>query len=303
MRPKLSACLTTFNRASLLDRTLATLAEQTRLPDELIVSDDCSSDRTAEIAAKWSGAFKQFVYRRNERTLNMPGNLNAAIGACTGEYIANLHDGDCYAPSLLEEWERALDAHPTAGFVFCGLAGWPVRTRHGGGIVLFDVAPFTPGRTFFEQHFLGRVGSIVWGTVMARRSAYEMLLPFDPAFGFVSDVDMWMRMCAGHDVAYVGKPLIQLDHSPSPERAPEKYNWRHLETVRRIQQTNIDRMFAGDPKRIVHERRRLERMMQRYVAARLLGRVRHGDRNGLREGLEFASRLEPPLRWIGHAFA
>ena len=303
MRPKLSICLTTYNRAALLDRTLETLAKQPRPPDELIVSDDCSTDRTAEIATKWKGAFREFVYRRNEWNLNMPGNLNATIAVASGEYIANLHDGDLYAPSLLEEWERALDAHPTAGFVFCGLACWPVRTSHGGGVLLFDVAPFTPGQEFFERHFLGRVGSIVWGTVMARRSAYEELLPFDPAFGFVSDVDMWMRMCAGYDVAYVDKPLIFLDHSPSAERVLGVFNWKPVETVRRIHQTNIERMFAGDAARIARETRRLEWMMQRFVAARLLGRVRRRDWSGLKQGLAIASRLESPLRWIGHALS
>ena len=36
-RVKLSACLTTYNRASGLETTLRSISAQTRLPDELIV--------------------------------------------------------------------------------------------------------------------------------------------------------------------------------------------------------------------------------------------------------------------------
>jgi glycosyltransferase involved in cell wall biosynthesis len=299
MTVKLSVCLTTYKRAVLLDRSLATLAAQTRLPDELIVSDDCSPDDTPAVAEKWRPAFPRFVYNRNSRNLYMPGNLNVGIGLTTGTYIANLHDGDCYAPTLLEKWEAALDAHPSAGFVFCGIAGWHVEKASDHGVILHDVAPLTPGREFFEHHFLHRLSSIVWGTVMARRSAYDELLPFDPAFGFVSDVDMWMRMCLGHDVAYVREPLIILGHEPSPERTPMVFNWSSLDASRRMQRVNIERFFAGDSSRRERELRSHDRVVQTVWARRLLGRLWHRDWGGLRRGLELAHNLPAPLGWLG----
>lgn len=299
---KLSVCLTTYKRAVLLDRSLATLAAQTRLPDELVVSDDCSPDGTPAVAEKWRPAFPRFVYNRNSRNLYMPGNLNVGIGLTTGMYVANLHDGDCYAPTLLEKWEAALDRHPSAGFVFCGIGGWPLRKKSDRGVILHDVAPLTPGREFFERHFLHRLSSIVWGTVMARRSAYDELLPFDPVFGFVSDVDMWMRMCLAHDVAYVREPLIVLDHEPSPERTPMVFNWSWLETSRRMQLVNIHRFFANDVLRRQRELRRHARVVQAVWARRLLGRLRHRDWAGFSRGVDLARNLPAPLGWLGAAF-
>jgi glycosyltransferase involved in cell wall biosynthesis len=298
MAVKLSVCLTTYNRAKLLDRSLETLAAQTRVPDELIVSDNCSLDETASVAEKWRPAFSRYTYHRNEKNLGMPGNLNVAIGLATGSYIANLHDGDLYDPSLLEKWERALDEYPTAGFVFCGLSGWPVKTKHGGGILRFEIEPFTKGREFFERRFLGHTGSVVWGTVMARRTAYEKLLPFDASFGFVSDVDMWMRMCLEHDVAYVDEALIHLDHTPSAFRKLGTYNWSLIGTFRQIQLVNIDRHFGGEPERLAAERRRFGWIMQRFYAARLLGRIRRGDVDGFWQGVEASRELPPPLGWV-----
>jgi glycosyltransferase involved in cell wall biosynthesis len=301
MTVKLSVCIVAYNRAALLDRSLATLAAQTRPPDELVISDDCSPDDTPAVAEKWRSAFPRFVYNRNPENLSMPGNLNVAIGLTTGTYVANLHDGDLYAPTLLEKWEAALDAHPSAGFVFCGIAGWHVEKDSDHGVILHDVAPLTPGRTFFERYFLHRYASIVWGTVMARRAAYDVLLPFDPQFAFVSDVDMWMRMCARFDVAYVREPLITLDHTPSPWRAPGVFNWSSLETIRRMQLVNIQRFFAEDVSRRERELRRHARAVQAVWARRLLGRLWHRDWKGFFHGVDLARNLPAPLRWLGAA--
>jgi len=285
MSLKVSVCLTTYNRAAQLDRTLESLAAQERLPDELIVSDDCSTDGTREAVARWKDRFPLLRYHRNARNLNMPGNLNAAVGLAQGEYIANLHDADTFHPTLLGKWEKALDSHPTAGFVFCGIRGWPNAGESEDGVILHDVAPLTTGRQFFETRLLHRLSSIVWGTVMARRSAYASLLPFDAAFGFVSDVDMWMRMCLGHDVAYVREPLIILDHSPSAERKLDSFNWRWLDNARRMQVANIRRFFEGEPDRLRREMASHRRIARREYARRLLGRLWHGDWTGLRRGI------------------
>lgn len=291
MNVKVSVCITTYDRAQLLDRSLASLAKQTRLPDELIISDDCSPDHTQEVVEKWRQHFPTLRYQRNATNLYMPGNLNAAIGLATGEYIANLHDGDEFAPTLLEKWEGALDRFPSAGFVFSGVGGW--KTSVGGdekGEILHDVDEFTPGREFYEKHMLHSLFSLVWGTVMARRATYDELLPFDPEFGFISDVDMWMRISHGFDVAYVREPLIILDHSPTAERG---FRWDRIETSRQIQLANIYRFYGDDPVRLEQEIARHRAMIRRFYLRRLLGRILRGDWAGVRQGLS----LLPDAGW------
>lgn len=266
---RLSVCVTTYNRAPLLDRTLTSLAAQTRVPDEVIVSDDCSSDETASVAEKWRPAFRKFIYRRNATNLYMPGNLNACLAEATGDYIANLHDADVFDATLLQKWEAALDRYPSAGFVFCGIStGKKVATddsvprivRLNRSTLLYhyqhvtvhlhDVEPLTQGRAFFERHFLHATYSIVWGTVMARRAMYEKLLPFDSQCAWVSDVDMWMRACRYFDVAYVREPLMHLDQSPTAER---RFDWSRAETLRRLHAANIVRFYGDSHERLAAE--------------------------------------------------
>jgi glycosyltransferase involved in cell wall biosynthesis len=284
MTVKVSVCVLAYNRPHGLEQTLASLAAQTRLPDEVVVSDDCSTNDTKSVALQWVGRLPGFQYVRNSVNLGMPGNLNVAIRRTVGSYVANLHDADTFAPTLLERWESALDANPSAGFVFSGVGGWPHRTRQGGGVILHDVAPLTPGRSFYERHLIHRFSSIVWGTVMARRSAYDLLLPFDEQFGYISDVDMWMRMCFHYDVAYVRGPLILLDHTP--QFRGEKVNWLMVEWARKIQLLNLQRFYGTDPVRMVSELKLHQAAARRFLARRFVGRLGHGDWSGARRSLE-----------------
>jgi hypothetical protein len=193
----------------------------------------------------------------------MPGNLNAVVREAGGDFVANLHDADVYHPLLLETWERALLAHPSAGLVFCGaMAETPAGDDDR--IWLHDYRPMTEGRRFFEGAFVGQSSSPIWGTVMVRRDAYEQHLPFNGRFGGWADVDMWMRICGTHDICYVPQPLITL-HQGSHFRST--FRWDVIHLLLSMHVLNIDRM-AGSP-----SERRLWQSRQRSHAARLLARL------------------------------
>ncbi len=289
---KLSVCVTAYNRKSGLSRTLRSLTKQTRQPDEVIVSDDYSPDDPKNVVDQWASYFSNFQYNRNQQNLNMPGNLNLAISLARGSYIANLHDADEFDTTLLEKWEHALDSYPTAGFVFSGVRSIP-QTSSINRFDLHPVPPFMNGVDFFEQHMLHRYSSYVWGTVMARRTAYQELLPFDAKYGPYSDVDMWMRMCKSYDVAYVREPLILLDDSPSTWR---KFDWQRIEIVRQMQFDNVKRFYSSNPDRLRIEIRRHRKAYTKMCLRRILGRVWHRDFDGVLKGLSLLFSTNSPAK-------
>lgn len=210
--PRVSVVLTTYNRASILGETIGQILAQTYSDFELVIADDASTDNTAEVVERIMKADKRVYYQRNEKNLGMPGNLNAGIERCRGEYIANLHDGDTYVPQLLERWHDALLRCPKAAFVF---NAYRALGPDGETLNIFREPLMTcnDGTRVLDIYFRSRnFGSPVWGTVMARRTAYESVGPFDARFGFFSDVDMWLRLAGQYDVAYVDEPLIGLAH-------------------------------------------------------------------------------------------
>ncbi len=218
-----SIVLVTFNRANFIRRTLETIVGQTYPYFEVLICDDCSTDNTEAICQEFVKRDSRFKYVKNKQNLRMPGNLNAGILRARYEFIAILHDGDIYAPTLIEKWREALIKYPSAGFVFN-------RYRHlsedgQSGLATGPFPELMAGRDFLKWCFADReLQCPVWGTVMARKAVYERMGPFDPRYGFFSDVDMWFRIAQLFDVAHVPEVLINLPHRRAMPHLFDKFN-------------------------------------------------------------------------------
>ncbi len=248
---KISVVLVAYNRGHLLSRTIDSLLAQTVRDFELIISDDCSTDDTEAIARAYERQDARVRYRRNQRNLGMPENLNAGIRAASGEFVANLHDGDVYDPRLLEKWLEALARCEKAAFVFNAYRLLAPDGRTLKPPRIHPLPPCFPGTLLLESIFFRRwqFDSPVWGTVMARRSAYDDAGLFDSRFGFCSDVDMWLRLAEKYHVAYVKDPLISLPpREELPSGNPEAF-WHQRRLLYRMFWEARMRHFAGMPLR------------------------------------------------------
>ena len=110
--------LCTYNGALYLREQLDSLAAQTRLPDELVVCDDGSTDRTLAILDSFAAAAPFPVRIRNRTRLGTPKNFERAIGLTTGAIIALADQDDVWYPHKLKRLERELARSKRIGLVF-----------------------------------------------------------------------------------------------------------------------------------------------------------------------------------------
>ena len=105
----LSAIVCAYNEERTLPAALHSLFAQTRVPDEVIVVNNASTDRTRKVAAAFPGVT---VVDEPEK-----GLVNArarGLAASSGDILVYI-DADCRAPlMLLERMERRFLASPTA---------------------------------------------------------------------------------------------------------------------------------------------------------------------------------------------
>lgn len=99
----ISIAMATYNGAKFIREQLNSLAMQTILPSEIIITDDCSSDDTLQIANEFAATspFKVTV-RRNETRLGYRGNFIHAASMCTSEIIACCDQDDVWLPEKLK---------------------------------------------------------------------------------------------------------------------------------------------------------------------------------------------------------
>lgn len=109
----------TYNGARYLDDQLASLAAQTRAPDELIICDDCSTDETFSHLKKFADEAPFPVrVQVNETTLGSTGNFAQAIEQCHGDLIALCDQDDIWNPEKLALTEQKFIENPGTSLVF-----------------------------------------------------------------------------------------------------------------------------------------------------------------------------------------
>jgi glycosyltransferase involved in cell wall biosynthesis len=100
---RISVALCTLNGGRFLEEQLASIAAQTRPPDEVVVCDDGSTDGTIAILERFP-----FRIHRNPVRLGVTKNFEQAISLCSGDMIALADQDDVWYPHKIAVLERAL---------------------------------------------------------------------------------------------------------------------------------------------------------------------------------------------------
>lgn len=214
----------TFNGSRFLPDQLASFVAQTRRPDELVVSDDGSSDPTMEILEAFA-ATAPFPVRlhRNVTPQGVATNFSRAISLCEGSLVALSDQDDVWEPTKLERQVELLDRNPSLGGVFTDAALVDDQLE-SLGTSLFERAGFTPRRRYrFEQGrglamLLAR--PVVCGTTLAFRSSLrDLVLPI-PSTG-LHDVWLSVLLSATSELAAIPEPLVRYrQHAHNQVGAP-----------------------------------------------------------------------------------
>lgn len=114
--PAISVVLPVRNGEAFLADALDSVFAQTFSDFELIVVDDCSTDRTAEMLASTNDSRLRVV--RNEEQRGIAGSLNRGFELCGGRYIARMDADDISLPMRFARQVAFLEAHPEVGV--CG---------------------------------------------------------------------------------------------------------------------------------------------------------------------------------------
>ncbi len=116
---KISIALCTYNGAKFLAEQLDSFLEQTRLPDELVVGDDCSNDKTVQIIEDFAKTAPFLVRLEiNKKNLGSTKNFEQTILRCAGDLIFLSDQDDVWMPEKLEKIIAAFEKSDKIGMVF-----------------------------------------------------------------------------------------------------------------------------------------------------------------------------------------
>lgn len=198
--PRVSVIIPCYNYAHLVGRAIRSVLEQTYTDFEIIVVDDGSTDNIPEVVAGFAGRVR-YIRQPNQ---GPNGARNQGIRAASGEFIALLDPDDEWLPRKLERQMTIMDSQPTVGLVYANV--YLVEGLSGSIIGTY------PSRLFRKGHVLQYLylhQFVPSPTPLIRRLVFDRVGYFDPNAIGSDDWDMWLRIAAQFEFAYVAEPLAK----------------------------------------------------------------------------------------------
>jgi glycosyltransferase involved in cell wall biosynthesis len=185
--PLVSIIMATFNRATVIHDAIESVLEQTLTNWELIIADDGSTDRTAEVVGAWVARDPRIRYLQLPHAGRIAIVSNSALREARGEYVAILDDDDAWIdPRKLEKQVAYLEQHPE-----CVACAGGYRLVNEKLEKISDM--YKPESDDEIRKVALRANPIVNSTAMFRRSVGE---EYDPGLSGYADWDFWLKM--GH---------------------------------------------------------------------------------------------------------
>lgn len=114
----ISVAIAAYNGERFLVEQLESLVSQTRPPDEVVVSDDRSTDGTVDIVRRFAARAPFSVHvLLNKRNLGVNGNFDRAVAACTGDIIFLCDQDDVWLPHKIATMSALLARYGKVGLV------------------------------------------------------------------------------------------------------------------------------------------------------------------------------------------
>lgn len=104
-----SVIMPSWNTGKFIAESIQSVIDQTYENWELIIVDDCSTDNTDEVVAKFTD--KRIRYFKNEKNSGAALSRNRALREANGEWIAFLDSDDLWNPDKLEHQINFMNKH------------------------------------------------------------------------------------------------------------------------------------------------------------------------------------------------
>jgi glycosyltransferase involved in cell wall biosynthesis len=224
--PAVSVLVTAFRHSAYVERALASVAAQTFCDYELIITDDCSGDSTADVIRRWLERTQvPATFLANEVNMGICAVKNQALRHAKGRYVCSLAADDWFEPERLERHVRFMDGLPAqVGFVYSDSRlvdpeGEPLGETSLQRSLGSDAA--APEGDICARLLRGNF--IPAHAVMLRRSAIDDVGGYDESLAY-EDYFMWLEIARRYQVRFL--PGVVTTYRVLPTSMSHSPEWR-----------------------------------------------------------------------------
>jgi glycosyltransferase involved in cell wall biosynthesis len=205
---EVSVVVCAYNHEKYLEQALDSVAAQSLRPTQLIITDDASTDGSAQLIRAWIRTnWPEAQFLGHHWNVGLPRTLNAVLPLLRGDYVVVMAADDWMTPDRLETQVAAFDRVSTrVGMVYADM-------------VEVDEAGIPTGQRWFDDDRMGPPASgdlfslmidrafMAAPTVMVRRALLLATGPYDETL-VAEDYDMSLRLSRRAEWLYIDEAVV-----------------------------------------------------------------------------------------------
>jgi glycosyltransferase involved in cell wall biosynthesis len=184
---KITCIIACYNYGEFLIEAVESVLRQTILPDEIIISDDCSDDDTELIAKNYVKKYPNLIkFNKNLYNMGIVDHFNKVVSITNSEYIMFLGADNRILSNYIEECSSILDSNKKIAIAYTDYAFFGNRSKVAYTSVREDFRCKVINNTFYqiifpefekldEMQIYIQNSNFIHGSSMFRRSAFNLV--------------------------------------------------------------------------------------------------------------------------------
>jgi glycosyltransferase involved in cell wall biosynthesis len=204
--PLISVCIPVFNGEKYIRECIASVLSQSEGDFELLISDNCSTDRTLDICREYSDPRIRVLH--NSSNVGSIENFNRCIENAAGEFFILLPCDDLLEEDCLKLLSRGLIDNSSVGIAY----GSHIQIDHQGK--KFGTKLVMAQDAHLDRKQAARLIVEKWNPMqhpMVRLKIFSDVGGFDKSFGCFCDIHLWSRILfEGWEAYVVSQPMTSI---------------------------------------------------------------------------------------------
>jgi glycosyltransferase involved in cell wall biosynthesis len=193
-----------YNYGSILTGCVESVLAQQGVDVKVLIVDDCSPDETAIVGSALADRDPRVEFRRHEVNRGLIATANEGLAwAADSDHVVLLSADDLLVPGSLQRAAAVFEANPRVGMVY-GSAPYfgndeplPDASGRWRGTDVWRGADWMALRCRSAHNCISSP------EVVVRTSTHREVGDYDPTCTHGSDLNMWLRIAAVSDIAYI----------------------------------------------------------------------------------------------------
>ncbi len=285
--PSLSVILPIYNSQRYLELSIDSVLAQSFGDFELLIHDDCSSDRSVDIVEAKKDPRIQLM--RSSTNQGLFKSLNILARQARGELIRIWTHDDIMKPQCLETEQAFIRKHPGAAFYYCSYDIIDAEGKQSQKPPVDTTPPIiSPQLAAQIMFYYGSIAGNISTVTIPRRILLEKG-PFREDMRVAGDFELWARLSENSPVGFIHQPLIYLR-----SHAGQFSRWKGVGTdFLREEEEIYKRLFRRLPAQLqTHAKRRFRHNQLLQYTHYLISALARGEFSIARETARLLSRRD-----------